>query len=116
MSPEDIEKGEALARAATPGPWSADSGDQGAFVFGPDGDSLFAAHWVSGLDGDREANCAFVAAHGPDRLLALYADLKKARAALEWIEGLRHDLGGWNGLGLAGRARTVAEQEVSRGG
>jgi hypothetical protein len=129
MSPEEIATGEALARAATPGPWSADSGDQGAFVFGPDGDSLFAAHWVSGLDnGDREANCAFVATHSPDRLLALYADLKKARAALEWIKTnvtspvwLGGAEGRWipgDGSGGSGGVALVARalSEVSRGG
>jgi hypothetical protein len=86
MSPEEIEKGEALARAATPGEWMPDGEDfwtvQGGPCMGLVAQVGNPAYPCS-LD---EHNARFIAHHSPDRLLSLYADLKKARAALEWIE------------------------------
>jgi hypothetical protein len=87
MSPEEIEKGEAFARAATPGPWGRYS------------DPIARRLWVRGhgvgevvlevrhkqMWDATDANADYLAFHSPDRLLALYAEVRRAEAAFRWI-------------------------------
>lgn len=77
---------EALARAATPGPWAAHNRQThlgtenaaGAYwtVDGPNGNSLIEAQ------ANRPANSEYLAALSPDVVLALIAELRAARADL----------------------------------
>jgi hypothetical protein len=121
VKPDDYAIGEMFARKATPGPWAAERGACGALVIGPDGDSVLAAHFVGGTDGTADDNAAFVAHHSPDRLLALYAELRRAEAAFRWIASkvtFAHGkaLGGdLHGADLVKRALSEVS-EVSRGG
>ncbi|QFT84922.1 hypothetical protein FIU88_08035 [Halomonas sp. THAF12] len=74
----DIDKLEALAQAATPGPWSM--AEDGSPVVNAGGR---AAHLIGppGSDEEAAANTQFIAATDPDAILALIARLREAEAA-----------------------------------
>ena len=85
----DINDIERKAKAATPGPWSADTGEPGdAVVWGPGEDNLITnigpsrvnQCWVA-FDGEKE-DCEFIAAANPAAVLALVSLLREAENLL----------------------------------
>jgi hypothetical protein len=114
----EIEKGETLARAATPGGWSQEHETTGTFISGTPHRTVCKVYGASDAD--------YLAHHSPDRLLALYADL---RAALAYIETVVHHAGSCGVFdhercdtdrsctcGAIRRAVDPYRSEVSRGG
>lgn len=97
MTDADLDKLEALAKAATPGPWeqSHREGDDEMYrtqVYTADGETIASLAWYpkdmgGGRIGTyREANAAFMAAANPATILDLIAS---ARRDAEEIERLR---------------------------
>jgi hypothetical protein len=97
-NPVDIDQLEALAKAATPGPWSHDDGNVFSFPLGqarhdairlkysttPPGDVPIPEETgfiFGGQENDNfDANAMFACAASPDRMLAIIAELRTLRA------------------------------------
>ena len=84
----DLNTLEATAKAATPGPWVGHPedvySDVGAHVaFCPTVCSSAPEHCIS--EEQAESNAAYIAVANPAVMLELVAELRKARAAQEWI-------------------------------
>lgn len=82
---DEIAQGEHLARAATPGPWGVDPNHGTLVTAQIAGTDLTGVVAVPGMQ-PLAANAAYLAHHSPDRLLSLYAEVRRLKAALEWIE------------------------------
>lgn len=91
--PLDLDRLEELARAATPGPWVkvSDLPDYGVATenqpdFHPDPivtlNRKYRAPWRKNL-GCSEPDAEFIAAHNPETALALLAEVRRLRGALE---------------------------------
>ena len=100
MTTPDLDRLEALAAAATPGPWIAEySGEQGNCVIPHDAQSTREAVCVTRLY-RQYADAEFIAATDPDTIRALCALARRAeaaeaerdelRAAVERVRALTH--------------------------
>jgi len=83
----DLDRIEALANAATPGPWGYKAGVLKHYAFSLDagedfGVSLQELHWQDGREVPAAANAQFIAAARTD-VPALVAELRAARAEVE---------------------------------
>ncbi|QTD97014.1 hypothetical protein [Streptomyces cyanogenus] len=87
----DLDVLDALADAATPGPWTVDS----SIPYGHRVGSSDNADWVAwtGEHGETgsEADAAYIAAMSPEVAKALVAEVRRLRAAMEEIRHLHKD-------------------------
>ena len=86
LSPEELDALEALAQAATPGPWGLipKGGPQGNYfgVWNPQ-KGWIVLDRVLNIQGEGDASATYIAAANPETVLRLLADVRRYRAALE---------------------------------
>ena len=81
MAPEQMAALEALARVATPGPWSVDK-KYHAFITGADGKDVAQAESMVQVKDTEQAvlDAAYIAAASPTAILSLIAKAREAEA------------------------------------
>lgn len=82
---EELERLEALARAATPGPWGIDN----SVVTSGDGTICYAHHPHERPQWQAEDNAAFIAAANPTAILSLIQRVREADRLLKIENGIR---------------------------
>lgn len=114
LTPEALAALDALAAAATPGPWAMESNDDdGAAVFADDGGTgtAYIAREMWQGESEGEADAAYIAAADPSTVRALIAALTEARANIAHLRGMGREDTAWNEMkrrGDAAEARLAA--------